>query len=294
MQGPQALALVAATVVAVGFVVGFTARFLVGRVAGPPRLGLAASTLCGILGGAIGGALTALGFGQPARAVPVLVILGGLAGTIVLLAAAERFARWRAPASPSPAELIAVGESARVEFKSTGRYNQHTRARDPRLELVIATAVAGFFNAHGGTLLIGVADDGTVLGLEDDYSLLRHADADRYQLWLHDLLATTLGVTVAAQVQIDFPLVGGSEICRVRVPAAQRPVFLRVPKQHATSFVARIGNSTRELAGQEMLQYAIGRWRPAKLAGPGHARPGAGPRRFTPAHPPRTRENTLL
>lgn len=273
LSGITAVAIVAAALVLIGFVVGLAARLVIARVAGPPRLGMAAATLSGILGGIIGGALTAAAFGQPARDVPALVLVGGLVGTVLVLAAAERFVRWRSPAPASPEALIAAGESARVEFKSTGRYNLRTQARDPRLELVIATTVAGFFNARGGTLLIGVADDGTVLGLADDYSLLRHPDADRYQLWLHDLLTTTLGVSVAAQVDVDFPTIDGTEICQVRVPAAERPVFLRVPKQHATTFVARIGNSTREFAGQDLLQYAVARWKPGKLAGGGRRRP---------------------
>lgn len=288
LTGMGAVAIVAAALVIIGFAVGLAARLVIARVAGPPRLGMAAATLSGILGGIIGGALTAPAFGQPARDLPVLVLAGGLVGTVLVLAAAERFVRWRAPAPPSAQELISAGEGAQVEFKSTGRYNLHTKARDPRLELVISTAVAGFFNARGGTLLIGVADDGAVLGLADDYSLLRHPDADRYQLWLHDLLATTLGVTVAAQVQVDFPAVDGMEICQVRVPAAGRPVFLRVPKAHTTTFVARIGNSTRELAGQELLQYAVSRWRPATLAGPGRGRRRESRAAAAPPRPHRT------
>jgi hypothetical protein len=273
VSGPTALLLVAASVVAVGFVAGLAARWLLSRV-NAPRLGLAASTLCGIVGGVIGGAGTALAFGRPAVDAPVRVVLGGLVGTVIVLAGAEWITRRRRPAAPGPVELIAAGESATVEFKATARYNQHTKARDPKLELVIATAVAGFSNAAGGTLLIGVADDGTVLGLAEDYRLVRQPDADRYQLWLRDLLTTTLGAPVAAQVEISFPILDGQEICMLRVPAARRPVFLRPPKQTVSQFVVRIGNSTRELSGAELLHYAAAHWPVRSLAGsvPGRRR----------------------
>ncbi len=271
MSGPTELLLVAAAIVAVGFVVGVSARWLLSRVSAP-QLGLAASTLCGIVGGVLGGAGTAVLFGEPVVDEPVRVLLGGLVGTAIVLAGAEWLARRRRPALPGPAQLIAAGESATVEFKSSARFNQHTRARDPKLELVVATAVAGFSNARGGTLLIGVADDGTVLGLADDYALLRQPDADRYQLWLRDLLTTTLGAPVAAQVEITFPQLDGQEICMVHVAAAHRPVFVRAPKQTATQFVARIGNSTRELSGQEMLHYAVAHWPVRALAGTGRRR----------------------
>jgi uncharacterized membrane protein YeaQ/YmgE (transglycosylase-associated protein family) len=285
MSGPTALLLFSGAVVVIGFVAGVAARLVLTRMVGPPNLGLAASTLCGVVGGVMGGAITALASGESVRDVPVRALLGDLAGTILVLAIAERIARRRRAAPPGAAELIAAGESSTVEFKSSARYNHRTGARDARLELVIATAVAGFFNARGGTLLIGVADDGTVLGLAEDYRLQRHADADRYQLWLRDLLSATLGAPAAAQVDISFAALGDQEICLLRVPAAARPVFVRIPKQATTKFVTRIGNSTRELSGEEMLHYALGHWPARRLGGPTHRRPRriAAPRRIRPA-----------
>lgn len=297
MSPSAALLLVAAAVVAVGFLAGLAGRQLIRPLAGVPRLGLAASTLCGILGGVLGGATTTLVLGVEARHAPVRVILGGLAGTVLVLAVAETVTRHRAvDTEPEPEELIRMGESATVEFKATARFNLHTRVRDPRLELVVATTVAGFFNADGGTLLIGVTDGGTVRGLADDYGLLRRADADGYQLWLHDLLVTTLGAATATQVRIDFPRVRSVEICRVRVPAATKPVFLRAPKQPTTTFVVRTGNSTRELTGQELLAYALGHWSPRRLtAGAGRHTTGrdASPRNPVPGRWSSNREVPL-
>ena len=58
-------------------------------------------------------------------------------------------------------ELVSIGESHAVEFKSTLRTNMHTGTRDPRMENAILRALAGFLNTNGGTLVVGVADDGT-------------------------------------------------------------------------------------------------------------------------------------
>ena len=61
---------------------------------------------------------------------------------------------------PSVSELIATGESDDVEFKSTLRTNLHTGQIDDKMQSAVLKSIAGFLNAKGGTLLIGVADDG--------------------------------------------------------------------------------------------------------------------------------------
>jgi hypothetical protein len=72
------------------------------------------------------------------------------------------------PSAISVSELIATGETGAIEFKATLRTNLHTGEKDPRMELAVLKSVAGFLNAKGGTLIIGVADDGAPVGLEKD------------------------------------------------------------------------------------------------------------------------------
>ena len=64
-------------------------------------------------------------------------------------------------------DLIAAGESQTLEFKSSARWNT-TQQPDPKLEHVIVKTVCGLLNAGGGVLLIGVADNGEVLGVGPD------------------------------------------------------------------------------------------------------------------------------
>ena len=84
--------------------------------------------------------------------------------------------------SSTLADLLAVGESQTVEFKSTARYNLHTGQADKKMEHVVTKTVCGFLNAEGGTLLIGVGDDGGVVGLADDMKTLGTKDSDRYKV----------------------------------------------------------------------------------------------------------------
>ena len=130
---------------------------------------------------------------------PLVIVLAVGMTTAILAVFAAVASRMQRPEPREPVrELIRRGESDRLEFKSTARWNLHTAARDERMEMVIAKAVAGFLNTDGGTLLIGVDDSGTVLGLVNDFSTVRGADADRFELWLRDFLTTTLGQNAAA------------------------------------------------------------------------------------------------
>lgn len=70
-------------------------------------------------------------------------------------------------------ELIKQGENNYLEFKSSFRYDYVQNKVNKDLEYVIAKSVAAFSNGRGGTLLIGLDDDGNVLGLENDILTLK-------------------------------------------------------------------------------------------------------------------------
>lgn len=239
-----------------GFALGFAGRWILrSRV----RLSVAEATLCGIVGAIVGGGIAGALVGEPGEATPFAAGVGAIIGTIAVLIIVDRIA-WakRRPTASAP-ELIKAGESARVEFKSSARYNLHSKQRDERLEFVIAKTVAAFSNTEGGVLLIGVDDDGNPVGLENDLSLMKQPDPDRYELWLGDWLTSTIGIVGAAQIQTSFEQIDGSDICVIRVPASTRPIFV-TGKDKQRSFYIRAGNSTRELAIDDALAYCTRRW----------------------------------
>ncbi|WP_420120718.1 helix-turn-helix domain-containing protein [Nakamurella sp.] len=248
----------------VAYLIGQLARWLLrGRV----TLSTSATTVIAVLGVSGGLLLGGLVRGVDAEPWDVIVIGIAVGLTMLLLALFATVAARLQPARPvqSVDELIRRGESDRLEFKSSARWNLHTKARDEKIELVIAKAVSGFLNADGGTLLIGVNDAGEPVGLANDFAVVKSPDPDRYELWLRDLLATTLGQPAAVQVVIDFTpvTVDGSEtyVCRVTCPASPRPVFLRPGKGGTQPELwVRNGNSTRQLKVDEAVDYVMDRW----------------------------------
>lgn len=238
-------------VLGVGFAAGLVANLL---VPGPRRLSLAATAVVGIVGAGIGLTIAELAGGGHMVARFALAV-GCAVG--VLLAVEAVVVRRRVEQSvPGVAELIAGGESAAVEFKGSARRNQHTGERDARLELTIAKTVAGFLNAGGGTLLVGVSDDGSIVGLDGDYAVTAKENRDGLELWLRDYLAQRLGTEALLDVHVAFHDVGGLDVCRIDVAPSTRPVFLAEPGGSRTAdLYVRAGNTTRRLLTDEAISY---------------------------------------
>jgi hypothetical protein len=155
--------------------------------------------------------------------------------------------------------IVRQGEGPYLEFKSSLRWDLVESRINRSLETVILKTLAGFLNsAVGGTLLIGVADNGEVLGLEHDYQSLKKPNQDGFELAVMTLVSEFLGADLCPFLHILFHVIEGKQVCRVIVTPASRPVFLE--QNHSPKFFVRTGGATRELNIQEALGYVAGRW----------------------------------
>jgi Putative DNA-binding domain len=98
-------------------------------------------------------------------------------------------------------EMIAQGESGKLEFKSTLRWDMKAGKTNPAVERASLKTICAFLNATGGTLLIGVRDDGSIEGIESDKLL----NDDRFLLHLWTLIRTCLGRDVSHPPGISPP-----------------------------------------------------------------------------------------
>jgi hypothetical protein len=166
------------------------------------------------------------------------------------------------PPSPAAVEhLLHAGETTKVELKSSLRADTLGRGVPPRvLEKVVARTVAGFMNAQGGVLVIGVDDDGKPLGLERDLATLGRNDLDGFQQALITVLSSHLGTDVAASVRVHLTRVGpgGNDVALVDCPAYEKPVFIGDGKEK--EFYVRAGNTTRLMDVEEAVTYIARHW----------------------------------
>ena len=125
--------------------------------------------------------------------------------------------------------------------------------------MVVAKTIAGFLNGKGEILIIGIADDGNVLGLEKDYRTLskRHRSR-RLSTVLVNLVSLSMGKDSCTCLSVSFQPAKGEEICLVRVNRSSRPVYIQDAER--TRFYVRTGNTTQELGTKESVDYIGSRW----------------------------------
>ncbi len=164
-------------------------------------------------------------------------------------------------ADEEAAALIRAGENGRVEFKSTARWDLREGKANKEMERIVVREAAAFANSGGGTLLIGVADDKTVLGLSNDLQTFneKKRDLDQYELWLTDLLLNGLGKENAGLFKVSFPVVDGRPICRVDIQPGTGPVYVTIDSDE--QFHIRTGNSIKRLNSRETVEYVKTHWR---------------------------------
>jgi predicted HTH transcriptional regulator len=149
--------------------------------------------------------------------------------------------------------LIADGESEHVEFKAGARWDIERGCVSRAIEDAVTRAIAGFLNHAGGSLLIGVTDDGEICGIDADRRTLRDADRDGYERFIIGLVRTRIGGEACPLVHVTFHVCAGRDVCRVIVEAAGTPTYVH---DGATSrLFVRLGNSTRELDVREAMEY---------------------------------------
>ena len=167
-------------------------------------------------------------------------------GYLTLMAGTE------SEAVPEESDLTAViysGESQAVEFKSTLRINLHTGESDKRIELSVLKTLAGFLNTNGGTLIVGVSDDGTPVGIEAD----KFPNDDKMSLHLVNIVKSRMGPQAMTAMHVHFDDFDGSRVMVVRCRKSPTPVFVK--DGDTERFYVRTGPSTTELSASQTQGY---------------------------------------
>jgi hypothetical protein len=138
-------------------------------------------------------------------------------------------------------ELVLNGETSQVEFKSALRRNLHTGQSDTHIELSALKTIAGFLNTRGGTLIIGVTDDGVPIGIQED----GFANEDKLHQHLDNLINSRIGPEFTIWVHPRFDDYQGKRVLTVECWESNKPVFVK--DGNADRFYIRTGVSTLEL-----------------------------------------------
>jgi len=152
-------------------------------------------------------------------------------------------------------ELIKRGESKTLEFKATLRWNlKEDRQDDKGVTHAVLKTIAAFLNTEGGDLLIGVADDGSVVGIEHD----QLESDDKFMRHLAQVVRNALGERSSTCIDPKTQIVQGKTVCVVGCERSPEPVFLKWKGMSASpdgDFFVRSGPGTVKLPSDSAEPY---------------------------------------
>jgi predicted HTH transcriptional regulator len=143
-----------------------------------------------------------------------------------------------------------MGESDGVEFKSTLRWNILAKMIDKGIEHDVLKTIVAFLNTDGGILLVGVKDDGNILGIDLD----QFPNDDKYLLHVGNLINNKIGKQFIDQIKYGLKIIGDKKILRVDCKPSPTPVFLKYNDQD--EFFVRNGPSSVQLSTSQFHEYS--------------------------------------
>ncbi len=146
-------------------------------------------------------------------------------------------------------DLILEGENEFVEFKASLRWNNYTKKFDKNVENACLKTIAAFVNSNGGTLLIGVTDNGEICGVEHDL----FENNDKMLLHLSSIVRERLSFNVMSLINCQIEMVKRKKVLRVDCEHSPTPVYFRYNNEE--HFFIRTGPATGSLPVSQVYDY---------------------------------------
>jgi hypothetical protein len=152
-------------------------------------------------------------------------------------------------------ELIKQGQSKTLEFKSTLRWSlRDDRQDDKHITHAALETIAAFLNTEGGDLLLGVADDGSIVGIERD----AFGSDDEFMRHLAEAVRKGLNDRAGTCIDPRIQIVDGKAVCVVSCQRSPEPAFLKwmgTEASHEGDFFVRSGPGTAKLPPHSAKEY---------------------------------------
>ena len=146
-------------------------------------------------------------------------------------------------------EIVEGGENDTVEFKATLRVNLTTGKKDKKIEYAVIKTIAGFLNSDGGILLIGIADDGSPIGIQHD----NFKSEDKMNQHLVNLVKSRIAAHAMTKIRINFEDYLGNRVMKVECDPSHVPVYVKEGSEER--FYVRMGASTDHLPPSQIPDY---------------------------------------
>ena len=161
----------------------------------------------------------------------------------------------RTPEKVKPLEeILKEGETFTREFKASLRWDYKQDRSNRELYHPILKTLTAFMNSDGGTLYVGISNDGKVLGIEKDYETFEKGkNWDEWSKTFSSIISSKIGPEFNIFIKANPITVNGNEIAEITVLQAPRPAYID-PTDKA-QFHIRAGTTTQSLNPKETSNY---------------------------------------
>jgi hypothetical protein len=154
-------------------------------------------------------------------------------------------------------ELIHLGESDTLEFKSTIQWDIRQEQHNTNLRHEILKTIVAFLNSGGGTLVIGVEDNGNVYGLEKDLKVVGGTE-DGIQKLLSSMVLDRIGPEFSPFIKLRFEQINGASVCVVDVDRSNEPAYVKAAQ--GPEFFIRFAATSKKLEVDQAVEYVNANW----------------------------------
>jgi predicted HTH transcriptional regulator len=129
-----------------------------------------------------------------------------------------------------------------------------------RLNKEVTETIAAFLNTSGGTLLIGVDDAGTTLGIKPDFEYCQKEkqNDDGWMLSLKTVITNALNADVWSAIRVSLVPHRDKMVAVILCPRRASQTWHY--EDGGESFYIRTGNATAELRGHRLVEYIREHW----------------------------------
>ncbi len=180
------------------------------------------------------------------------------------------------------ADIISGGENHFAEFKSSALWSDRlseeeiNKSKEGDLKqyrrytskIIIAKTIAGFLNTDGGALVIGIKEnknnqEDEIIGIESEFGKLKDPCSDGYRRMLIDSIIKSYFPKFIfnhfnSYLKIVFEEIENHMVCCIKINKSDQKVFLNINNKDC--FFIRIDASTRQLTGEEIVDYCMRRF----------------------------------
>jgi Putative DNA-binding domain len=150
--------------------------------------------------------------------------------------------------------LIRKGETDTIEFKGTFTLCLKENQKKTDLALQCIKTIAAFLNSRGGFLLIGVADNGEITGIDLEVEMF-HKNSDKFMLSFMDQLKYKIGEQFFPYIKQRLVAINGKHVVLVECLPSTKAVFVE-----EKDFYVRTNPATHRLEGQKQASYIENRF----------------------------------